>query len=399
MPHPCVQHIHACPPPHTHTPEREDINERACDTPRRALTQCTDTGATAGPGAARTQRAAGLFAALAEEAAAFQAAQYAQRSQETIDTAVRAYLAYCQATNDWPSPHTGISDAQMVRYVTFLARTVAYSTILNYLSMGVRIFHLRQGIPYTPPTERYIVDVTLKGIRREKGDKTEHKLPVTLSMLRQMRTHLDLSDRDDATFWAATLIGFFCLLRKGNITCTNKMESAQRDTHILRMEDLQWRDGRIWLRLTHTKTIQYKERELWIPVPLLHSEPTLCPTAALIACLSGQPAAAQDAVFRIRDKGKLIPMPYQYFLAKLKASIKATGTDPAQYAGHSLRRGGATYALSIGIPIPAIMAMGDWKSDAYIKYCEIHEEIRLRAAEAMAEAFYAPNTPPRLARP
>ena len=36
-----------------------------------------------------------------------------------------------------------------------------------------------------------------------------------------------------------------------------------------------------------------------------------------------------------------------------------------QFAGHSFRRGGASFALQAGLPTDVIMLFGDWHSDAY----------------------------------
>jgi len=37
---------------------------------------------------------------------------------------------------------------------------------------------------------------------------------------------------------------------------------------------------------------------------------------------------------------------------------------------HSFRRGGATWALSSGVPGEVIKVMGDWKSSAYLAYID-----------------------------
>ena len=63
----------------------------------------------------------------------------------------------------------------------------------------------------------------------------------------------------------------------------------------------------------------------------------------------------------------------------LKQSLITLGYDPARYAGQSFRRGGATYLLSLGLDIPTIKAMEDWKSDAYLRYLEFTMQARQKA--------------------
>ena len=52
------------------------------------------------------------------------------------------------------------------------------------------------------------------------------------------------------------------------------------------------------------------------------------------------------------------------FSRKLKALTSRIGVSR-----HSLRRGGATWAPSSGIPGEIDKAMGDWKSVCYLVYC------------------------------
>ena len=50
---------------------------------------------------------------------------------------------------------------------------------------------------------------------------------------------------------------------------------------------------------------------------------------------------------------------------RYKALIRKAGADPGLYGTHSLRRGGATWALKCGLSADVIKLLGDWKSSAY----------------------------------
>ena len=56
------------------------------------------------------------------------------------------------------------------------------------------------------------------------------------------------------------------------------------------------------------------------------------------------------------------------FNRTLKALTSRIGVSDV--SGHSLRRGGATWALSSGIPGEIVKAMGDWKSVCYLVYLD-----------------------------
>ena len=177
---------------------------------------------------------ADAFALLREldlEVDIFQAAQYADSTKKSITTAQKSYEGFCVRTGRWPDPATGISSLDFNRYIVLMARTRKYKTVLNYITMGVRTWHLDHGIPYVPSHDRTDVVATLKGLRRTKGDAQNQKLPLTLRILEEIHTTMDGTKATHMALWAAYLICFFCLLRKGQVTATRARTVLSR-THI-----------------------------------------------------------------------------------------------------------------------------------------------------------------------
>ena len=59
--------------------------------------------------------------------------------------------------------------------------------------------------------------------------------------------------------------------------------------------------------------------------------------------------------------------------------------NPAQYAGHSFRRGGATAGFDLGPNFHYyVQLLGDWKSDAFFIYNGLRPECRLALPKALA---------------
>jgi len=323
---------------------------------------------------------------LQREVAQYQEAQYAPATAKAIRTARRAYTAFCQEYGQWPEPSTGITDAQLNCFVALLARRVKYATILNYVSLGVRTFHEEYGIPWAPTATRYTCRATLKGIRRLKGDVKSQKLPITTEILRKIHSKLDHTAPNDILFWAAATISFFALLRKGQVAATTRTGAAA-DTHLLQRSDIsRCKEARTWITLRHTKTVQYRERIINIPLPHI-SGSRLCPTAALKRYLSVS-SEARGILFQeySASSATWVPYTYTHFIHRLRTCLSTIGIDPSAYAGHSFRRGGATNALLAGISIPAIKALGDWSSDAYLQYLDINTRLRTEAADKIVHA-------------
>jgi hypothetical protein len=61
---------------------------------------------------------------------------------------------------------------------------------------------------------------------------------------------------------------------------------------------------------------------------------------------------------------------HDMFVSALKYCLREIGVDPSRYSGHSFRRGGATFAHRLGVDPLLIKHMGDWRSDAYMRYID-----------------------------
>ena len=120
-------------------------------------------------------------------------------------------------------------------------------------------------------------------------------------------------------------------------------------------------------RVYRTKTIQFKQRILEIPLPFIPNS-ILCPVTALTTYFALVPAALDSPVFVVPHGSGLTPILARHFNSFLKHCIESIGEDPLQFSPRSFRKRGATFAFNCGAPTEFIKAQGDWKSDAYLVY-------------------------------
>ena len=71
------------------------------------------------------------------------------------------------------------------------------------------------------------------------------------------------------------------------------------------------------------------------------------------------------------------------FTSNLKKILNSAGYSPHLYSGHSMRRGGATLLFQLGCDPIIIQAIGDWKSDQFMKYCGLSLDQRYQAQVLM----------------
>ena len=245
------------------------------------------------------------------------------------------------------------------RYAAFLARSLSASSIPAYLN-AVRILHLEHGL--TDPTKNnFQLATTLRGIKRVKGLTVSQKKPITPQILLAFKNHLNLDDPLHATFWAVCLVAFFGLLRKANLLCKG-LAQFNPSKHLRRGDILFFTDR--W-----SKTIQFSQRILTIPIPHIGQHP-LCPYTALKHAFRLIPAPVSGPAFVIpaSTEGGLIPLTYGKFNSLLKLLTAKMNLDPSQFSGHSFRSGGATLAFQAQLPAELIRDLkhrGRWMSHTF----------------------------------
>ena len=264
----------------------------------------------------------------------------------------------------------------LARYIAFLADRLKFSSIKQYLNI-VRILHQEQGLP-NPLKDNYHVDLTLRGVRRVLGDKVTQKLPITPEILLRIKSQLNPQSTEEMLFWAAALAAFFGMLRRSNVLHNPPFNS---EIHLRRLDVRLFKWG-LALRVRWSKTIQFRDRELLIPLPAMPSHP-LDPVSAILKAFSLAPGAPDEGPAFV-SPSNFLPLSPARFSQILKSHIKKIGYDHHKYSGHSFRRGGATWAMRNHFPAEVIKFMGDWKSDAYMAYIDMPLQARINYSKQMA---------------
>ena len=139
-----------------------------------------------------------------------------------------------------------------------------------------------------------------------------------------------------------------------------------------------------------SKTIQFRERVVDIPLPCIPGS-KLCPTTAVIHAFHFTNSTAANSQAFAWDDNSLSPkthiFTYNLFISKLRDHLTSMGINPQSYAGHSFRRGGASFAYQSGVPLELIKALGDWRSDTILIYLTMPLSIRLRSANMLCKSI------------
>jgi hypothetical protein len=275
----------------------------------------------------------------------FRGLTFAENTVKTYRTHLTAYLDFCKQLGIPPVP---VSEREVALFATFLARRLKPSSVKQYINI-VRILHSEAGYGH-PFEQSWLVKTTLRGIDREKGCQVMRKAPITPVILLDIKRRLNLALPSDVLFWAACVIMFFGLLRKSNLFEPGKQ--LTRDCFVVE------EDQRSIIVLVKTsKNNQFRERVHKISLPVLDPHP-LCPVSALVS--------AFRCLNTLTPTAPAFPLSAATFARRLRLLVG----DRPDISSHSFRRGGATWALSCGVPGEVIKVMGDWKSSAYLVYLD-----------------------------
>lgn len=288
----------------------------------------------------------------------FLARTFAVSTNKTYACHRRRFVTFCESYGYIPVP---VSSLTLCRYAAFLAQSLGYSSIVQYFNV-IRIMHQEVGLP-NPLMGDFRLTCVLRGIRREKGDSKQMKAPLTPLLLQLILSRLDPGRADHSNVWAAILVSFYGMLRKSNVVPSS--QSAFNPKLHLRRRDVSLHSDHVQIRVRWSKTIQFRQRELLLPLPRIVGSP-ICPVQAVYHAFSLTPQANPDGPAFVTHQ--LIPICGPTLVATIKTSLQYYGYDSRDYAGHSLRRGGASCAFNAGISVDIIRQIGDWQSNCYVKY-------------------------------
>lgn len=271
------------------------------------------------------------------------------------------------------------------RYVWFLTKSLkSYSSLKNYIN-GVRVFHLCHGADFNW-LSNFEVRLVLQAARRTLSDTPFQKLPLEPAILLRMYPLLDMACSADAALWCSFLIAFFAFLRKSNVVPPSQ-RSFNPLQHLSRQNITRTSFG-LLLTLNRTKTIQFNQRALEIPIAAIPGS-KLDPVAAFDQMCRLAPAAGQLPAFLYWKEGSLVSLTHALFTQRLRALLSTLGYRPLSFSGHSFRRGGLSFGFKANVPIELLKAHGDWRSSAYLRYLTFSRDQQLVVTQSMGQAITA----------
>ena len=140
---------------------------------------------------------------------------------------------------------------------------------------------------------------------------------------------------------------------------------------VLCRSDLSFYTWGMVISVRRSKTVQFSEREILIPVACVPNH-ELCAVHWVHRHFQQTKVGTSEATFQFPTPGGrgYRPLDYRTLQSTIKNFAGATGLDADSFSCHSLRRGrgGYTFLVLQVAPIDEIKVRGDWSSDCVYKY-------------------------------
>lgn len=219
---------------------------------------------------------------------------YVESTVKARAAAVSAFARFCFASRRQFFP---TNEFVLADYAAYLANHgVKASSIKTYFA-AIAAYQQLNGGPH-PTLNSLRLLLVIKGIKRCQSYTPSSKLPLTPVELMRIKATLNWSSSQDRTFWACLVVGFWSFLRGGNLVqkSAKKFDPAKH----LGASSLSRFDQGFLLTLNRTKTVQFNERKLVIPLVAAPGN-ALCPVVALEAMWALCPLPPEGSLFSFRD--------------------------------------------------------------------------------------------------
>ena len=220
---------------------------------------------------------------------------FAKGTYSNLRTQFRSYFGFCVYFHRTPLP-AGIDT--VCGYAQFLSRSMKPPSIRNYLS-GVKMMHIFLGYEYTI-SEDFHMHLTIRGIERIVQHVPLRAKPITPAISKAIHHTSHSFSTLEWSVFACGLFLFFTMARIGSILPASHRTPTH---HFLTRDRVNFSREGILITLLHTKTIQFGERRLHIPLPQTNS--ALCPVAAYSASMTRVQHPNSTPAFVYSQGGKL----------------------------------------------------------------------------------------------
>ena len=314
------------------------------------------------------------FHSILASAHATQGFLFAPGTKKNVKSHIKQFVLFCLYFQRKILP---AEKETLVAFFELYSTTASYDHLKNVYS-SIKFLHKAVNLPFIE--DEFQVNTVLQSIKRKFSKTPFQVLPITPKILLDIYSFIDISKPSDLALWSCFLVAFYCLFRKANVA-PKSIDTFDPSKELSRQKIMILDESNALVYNNFSKTNQFMNRHAIVPL-CKHNIRGLDPIFHLKKLFDIH-IPPQYPAFSFIENGQIKCISYSNFTLKLKELLDLAGYSPELYSGHSLRRGGATLLFQLGCDPLVIQAVGDWRSDQFLKYCGLSLEQRLFAQRLM----------------
>ena len=264
-----------------------------------------------------------------------------ESTKKNLLTQLGAYEKFC---HKYWLEYFPCDNTQLCRFGQHLSETFqSPESVTNYLS-GIRTCLALMGLQIPDVNDRQMKMFTT-GLKRAMPHAVKQAEPVTPQLLLRLSKVVNYKDQVEVVAWTGLLLGFYLFLRKSNLV-PDTMDSFDKNQQFCRADiNLLGVDKAMMIEIRWSKTIQYKQKVLRLPV-LPAKNKAICLVFWVHYMVNKVPAGPEQPVLALATGNKILSLSPNQLIYRLRKWLILLGEDPTIYSLHSLRRGGGDLRLS-----------------------------------------------------
>ena len=169
------------------------------------------------------------------------------------------------------------------------------------------------------------------GLKRIMPHAIKQAKPATPQLLLKLSQVVNYRDQVEMVAWTGLLLGFYMFLRKSNLvpdtidTFNKEQQFCRADLNLLGL------DRAMMVEIRWSKTIQYKQKVLRLPV-LPAKNKAICPVFWAHYMVSRIPAEPQDPVLALKGAGRTWALSANQLIYRFRKWLILIGEDPTVYS-------------------------------------------------------------------
>ena len=219
-----------------------------------------------------------------------------------------------------------VTESTLRYFAAFLADQVSYRTVKLYMA-SIRFFHIENNLP-NPFWDAPLLHLLLQGIKCSVGLSSKRHLPITMSLLRNLKSELaqapDILLRDKLMLWSTFTLAFFAFLRSSGFTSPSTSHFNAL-SHLSASDISFTSDGSISLHLKSSKTDPYRQGRSLLIAP---SGRSVCAVRAIKKYMAHHPLDS-DGPFYIFQSG--------LYLTRAQSHLHTSSSQTPTHSNRALR--------------------------------------------------------------